>query len=76
MKRTTIMLIGFVALVLITLLTTIYITGKASADTEPRLSNVARVVEPKTGIHSAVWKFWDNNRECYFVSGGGIWCTP
>jgi len=28
------------------------------------------------GKHNSIWKFWDNNRECYFNSSGGIWCTP
>jgi hypothetical protein len=77
MKRSMIMLIGFVALVSITLLATTFITGKvSSASGEVRLSHTVKVVEVVGGIHGSIWKFWDNNRECYFNSSGGIWCTP
>jgi len=76
MKRSMIMLIGFAALVSITLLATTFITGKISADTEPRLSYTTLVVERVAGVHGDIFKFRDGNRECYFNGKGGIWCSP
>jgi len=33
------------------------------------------VIEVNANHHGSIWKFYDGNRECYFNSAGGVWCT-
>ena len=49
--------------------------GSAYAQGQMPLSSATLVIEVKSGFHGSVWKFRDSNRECYFNSSGGIWCT-
>jgi len=73
-----IILTGIAALVLITVLTAAFITNRASATHLGESTNdlTVEVVEVKNGVHGSIWWFRDDNRECYFNSSGGIWCTP
>jgi len=48
----------------------------AYADNEPQQSHTTLLIEVVNGRHGSIWKFRDHNRECYFNSSGGIWCTP
>jgi len=38
-------------------------------------SEATLVIEVSSGRHGSVWKFVDGNRQCYFNSSGGMWCT-
>ena len=47
----------------------------AQSSTTEASSNASLVIEVSTGRHGSIWKFYDGNRECYFNSSGGVWCT-
>jgi len=71
-------------LILFTLLLLLVFVGgffsyEQANDVEASNSGVDRiavpVIEVSNGRHGSIWKFYDDNRECYFNSAGGIWCT-
>ena len=47
----------------------------AQSSTTEASADASLVVEVSTGRHGSIWKFYDGNRECYFNSSGGIWCS-
>lgn len=48
----------------------------ANAQDEMSQTTTTLMVEVVNGRHGSIWKFIDRNRDCYFNSSGGIWCTP
>jgi hypothetical protein len=47
----------------------------AQSSTAMPSSKASLMIEVSNGRHGSIWKFVDDNRECYFNSSGGIWCT-
>jgi hypothetical protein len=80
MKRISIVISGVLALITITLCASIFLNKRfeqalAEASTPSWDRSEVMVVKHRPGTHGSVWKFRDANRECYFNSKGGIWCS-
>jgi hypothetical protein len=78
-KITTMVVIGSLMLVIISLLFAPALKPpitEAYAGSPPAIAGAVLVVEVLNGSHGSIWKFEDDNRECYVNSSGGIWCTP